>query len=124
MHYQEDFVDSGVDGSSMVGLPGDLHLFPPTANTSDVLNLAARVADVIRLPARGTVVVVLVWRDRFGASSNDYDLFLLPDSTKALVAESTDPQTGAQDPVEGFVYTNNTGANDVLNPQLLIRRQS
>jgi hypothetical protein len=113
-HYQEGFVDSGTDGTSFVGLPGDLHLFQPTVNTYDVLGLGAMVADVIDLPAGATVTIQLAWNDALGASSNDYDLFLVQNSTGAVVDWSIDPQTGTQDPTERVVYTNNTGAEDVF----------
>ncbi len=117
-HYREDFFDSGVDGAPIVGFPGNLHLFQPTADTSDVLGLGRTVTDVIDLPAGATVVVSLIWNDPLGASNNDYDLFLLrkgifgclnfPD----VVARSIDPQNGTQDPVEKIGYTNSTGADD------------
>ena len=111
-HYQGSFVDSGTDGTAFVRLPGDLHLFQPTANTSDILGWGATLSDVIGLPAGASVVVYLVWNDPFGASSNDYDLFLVQQSTGALVASSIDFQTGTQEPVETLAYTNNTGAED------------
>jgi hypothetical protein len=118
-HYQGVFVDSGTDGTPFVGLPGDLHLFQPTADTSDVLGLGSTVTDQIHLPAGAAVVVSLIWNDPFGASNNDYDLFLLrsgifgclnfPD----VVAWSIAPQNGTQDPVEVIEgYINNTGADD------------
>jgi len=118
-HYQEDFVDSGVDGTAIVGLPGNLHLFQSTADTSDVLGLGPTVTDQIHLPAEAAVSVFLIWNDPLGASNNDYDLFLLrkgifgclnfPD----VVAWSIAPQNGTQDPVEAILgYINNTGAED------------
>ncbi len=111
-HYQGSFVDSGVDGTAIVGLPGHLHLFQATADTSDVLGLGSRTSDVIRLPTGATVVIFLVWNDPFGASSNDYDLFLIQNSTGLVVARSIDPQSGTQDPVEALIFTNNTGVDD------------
>jgi hypothetical protein len=36
MHYQGTYADSGTDGTAYVGYPGDLHLFQPTATTSDI----------------------------------------------------------------------------------------
>jgi hypothetical protein len=127
-HYQENFVDSGVDGTSIVGFPGDLHLFRATPNTSDVLGLGPSTGDAIFLcdtsglggVCKGkinpgsfdTVVIFLEWNDPFGASSNDYDLFLIQNSTGAVVAKSTNSQTGTQDPVEALIFTNNTGKDD------------
>jgi hypothetical protein len=103
MHYQGVFVDSGVYGA---------HLFQATAGTSDIYGLGATIADVIHLPAGSNVSIVLTWNDPFGASSNDYDLFLMQGATEAVLASSTNPQTGTQQPVEGFAYTNDTGADD------------
>ena len=114
MHYAGRYVDSGTDGTAYVGYPGDLHLFQPTATTSDILGWGATVSDVIDLPAGANVYLQLTWNDLFGASSNDYDLFLVQSSTGAVVAYSIDPQTGTQDPVESLSYINNTGAEDAF----------
>ena len=46
-----------------------------------------------------TGTIVLQWADPLGASSNDYDLFLV-DADGAVVASSTDTQDGTQDPIE------------------------
>ena len=43
--------------------------------------------------------IVLQWADPWGASANDYDLFLV-DSEGGVVASSTDTQSGSQLPVE------------------------
>ena len=106
-HYQEDFVDSGVGDAS-----GNLHLFQLTAETSDLLALGPRVSDVIFLRNGAVVLIILTWNDPFGASGNDYDLFLIQDSTGIVVAESFDLQDGTQDPVEGFLFMNDTGIDD------------
>jgi hypothetical protein len=111
-HYQGGFLDSGTDGTPFLGLPGDLHLFQPTANTSDILGWGASLSDAIYLPLGASVNIVLVWNDPFGASSNDYDLFLVQYSTGDVVRWSVHPQTGAQEPVEEITYTNNTGIDD------------
>ena len=111
-HYQESFVDSGVDGILLTGLAGMLHLFQPTANTSDILGLGAMEFDPIFLPNGATVNIFLDWGDPIGASANDYDLFLMRDSTETVVVGSENFQTGTQDPVERFSYTNDTGSDD------------
>ena len=107
-HYLGAYADSGVDGTT-IGLPaGHLHRFQATSNTSDVLGLGPRPYDLIELPTNGEVVVVLEWDDRFGASTNDYDLFLVEQSTGAVVARSTNrdcPFATPRDPVECFDYT-------------------
>jgi hypothetical protein len=127
-HYQENFVDSGRDGTSIVGFPGDLHLFQATPSTSDVLGLGPSTGDAIFLcdtsglggVCKGkinpgsfdTAEIILEWNDPFGASKNDYDLFLIQSSTGRVVASSRDPQTGTQDPLEALIFTNNTGKDD------------
>ena len=46
--------------------------------------------------------VMLQWSDAFGASANDYDLFLLNAAGTAVIAASTDTQNGSGDPFEGI----------------------
>ena len=47
----------------------------------------------------GVNPIVLQWADPLGASTNDYDLFLV-DENGDVVASSTDTQDGSQDPIE------------------------
>ena len=47
----------------------------------------------------GVNPIVLQWADPLGASTNDYDLFLV-DEDGAVVASSTGTQDGTQDPIE------------------------
>lgn len=111
-HYQETYLDSGVDGSATTGESGDLHLFQATPNgnqTSDILGLGPGSYDEIDLKSGGEVVIFLTWNDPFGASANDYDLFLVDANTGKAVASSTNRQTGTQDPLEFISYTNETG---------------
>ncbi len=99
-HYRGDYVDSGMDGTSIVGAAGDLHLFQPVPGvTTDVLGLGSTVTDKIQLGAFGEVVIILTWNDPFNSSTNDYDLFLMDDNTKAIVAKSTNRQ-GTTSPFE------------------------
>jgi Subtilase family len=112
-HYAGQYVDSGTD-PGYVGYPGDLHLFQPSATTSDILGLGATHSDVVELPAGANVLIDLTWNDPFGASSNDYDLYLVQSSTGTVVAESADTQSGTQDPEESLGYINNTGAEDAF----------
>jgi hypothetical protein len=60
----------------------------------------------VQLSPGETVTVVLQWNDQFGSSSNDYDLELRLNSNGSLVASSNGFQTGTQDPLEAFSYTN------------------
>src|SRR5262249_8130542 len=104
----------GVDGSTISGIgnPGRLHLFQRTADTTDVLNLGPQPHNLIALPPNGEVVIFLSWNDPFGASANNYDLYLVQQSTGRVVASSTDVQNGRQDPVETIDYVNRTGGQD------------
>src|SRR5262249_27332344 len=113
-HYIGTYVSSGVDGTTVGGIsdPGRLHLFQRTADTTDLLNLGPQPYNVIALPANGEVVIFLSWNDPFGASANNYDLYLVQQSTGRVVASSTDLQNGRQDPVETIDYVNRTGAQD------------
>ena len=47
-----------------------------------------------------TTAVDLFWSDPLGASSNDYDLFVLNAAGTAVLAASTNIQSGSQDPFE------------------------
>jgi hypothetical protein len=81
-----------------------------TADTTDVLALGpARITSFRCLP-NGEVVIFLTWDDPFGGSTNNYDLDLVRQSTNAVVASSTDVQSGAQDPVEAIDYVNTGGS--------------
>jgi hypothetical protein len=121
-HYYGLYDDSKVNGNTISGISnsGDLHLFQQTDDTSvqpplvttDVLGLGPKPYNVIELPAGAEAVIFLTWDDTWGASSNNYDLYLVEQSTGKVVASSTDVQNGTQDPVEEIDYTNNTGAQD------------
>ncbi len=112
-HYYGAYVDSGVDGTTISGVSngGHLHLFQRSADTTDVLGLGNQPYNVIQLPANGEVAIFLTWDDPFGASRNNYDLYLVRQSTGAVVASSRDVQNGGQDPVESIDFVN-TGAAD------------
>jgi len=112
-HYIGTYTSSGVDGTTISGIatPGRLHLFQRTADTTDVLGLGPQPYNVIALPQNGEVAIFLSWNDPFGGSSNNYDLYLVQQSTGRVVASSTDAQNGRQDPVEVIDYVNR-GAQD------------
>ncbi|HMD36440.1 MAG TPA: choice-of-anchor D domain-containing protein, partial [Vicinamibacterales bacterium] len=114
-HYFGAYADSGVDGSTISGVTngGRLHLFQQSADTTDVLGLGARPHNVVRLPQNGEVAIFLSWDDPFGGSGNNYDLYLVRESTGAVVASSRTVQGGRQDPLEFIDYVNN-GAFDTF----------
>jgi subtilase family protein/ASPM-SPD-2-Hydin domain-containing protein len=115
-HYLGLYTDSHVNGSSITGVvnSGDLHLFQAQTNpaTTDQLGLGPKPYDLITLPAGGEAAIFLTWDDPFGASSNNYDLYLAQESNGAVVDKSTDAQSGSQDPFEFIDYINNTGAQE------------
>ena len=49
---------------------------------------------------QGAIAYLLKWADPLGASTNDYDLYLLDESLTTVVAASTTVQDGEQDPFE------------------------
>lgn len=111
-HYYGTYTDSRVDGRTMPGIvrAGNLHLFQQTADTTDVLGLGPQPYNVIALPRGGEVAIFLSWDDPAGESSNNYDLYLVNQTTGRAVAGSVDVQRGAQDPIEFIDYVN-TGAS-------------
>jgi hypothetical protein len=115
-HYYGAYADSGVDGTSISGITnsGHLHLFQRTTDTSDVLGLGAQPYNVIALPQNGEAAIFLTWDDPFGASGNNYDLYLVQQSTGRVVASSTDVQSGRQDPAERIDYVNRGAADRFL----------
>jgi hypothetical protein len=137
-HYEGQYADSGMDGTSITGEGGNLHLFQAVPNsTTDNEGFGPSIADpatvpgVNIVPAGGRLVVSLVWDDPFGASTNDYDLFLVPLTCSGFspsnllplppcsisgppVGASTDSQTGTHDPVEVAAYTNSMSATQAI----------
>src|SRR5262245_61016676 len=113
-HYYGTYVSSGVAGTSVSGItnPGRLHLFQRTGDTTDLLGLGPQPYNLIALPPNGEVAIFLTWNDPFGASGNNYDLYLVQQGTGRVVASSTDVQNGRQDPVESIDYVNRTGQQD------------
>src|SRR4051812_17308113 len=66
--------------------------------------------------AAAAQVLDLFWSDPIGASSNDYDLFLLNSTGTTITAASTDVQNGTGNPVEE-IYT---GFNLASNSRIVI----
>jgi len=100
--FEGDFKDGGpVTLSPPVSLneggTGRLHSFSPTAA---VQNFDALTVSTSR--------VSLKWSDPLGASSNDYDLYVLNAAGTAILGFSAAGQSGTQDPFE-FASTNASG---------------
>jgi hypothetical protein len=108
-HYIGGYTASGVDGSSVSGISnsGHLHLFQSSADTTDVLNVGAQPYNLVALPRGGEIVIFLTWDDQFGHSGNNYDLYLVSQTTGAVVAKSADVQSGSGDPIEALDYVSN-----------------
>jgi subtilisin family serine protease len=68
----------------------------------------------VNAPPGQRIQCVLQWDDPFGASANDYDLYLYRKGTNERVASSEKPQTGSQNPVEVLTYTNPGATTDHL----------
>jgi Calx-beta domain/CHRD domain/Subtilase family len=83
--FQGDFVDGGPN--AVIGPGGTVNNF----GGGTLFNAVTQ--------ASGNPVN-LYWADPLGASSNDYDLFVLNATGTAIVIASTDVQSGTQDPFE------------------------
>jgi len=95
--WEGDFVDGGPAGSPISpSHTGELHNFGTVVSpqTYDVLTVS-------------TTVISLKWSDPLGASTNDYDLFVLNSTGTSVTAFSASAQTGTQDPYE--VVSSSTG---------------
>ncbi len=103
-HYQEPF---NFCGASFY------HVFQATSSTIDLAPFGPRCDDPLLVPAGGLAVIFLQWNDPFGASCNDYDLYLYVHDSATLLAASDDPQTCFQDPTEVIVWQNPL-SSDVL----------
>ncbi|HEV8268525.1 MAG TPA: S8 family serine peptidase, partial [Thermoanaerobaculia bacterium] len=86
--WEGDFVDGGASAAPLP-LTGNVHQFQAMpAQNYTVVNTAS------------TRPLYLFWSDKFAASGNDYDLFVLNSAGSAVTASSTTTQSGSQDPLE------------------------
>ena len=83
--FQGDFVDGGPD--AVVGPGGTVNNFGGGTLFNAVIESSGNPAN-------------LYWADPLGASTNDYDLFVLNATGTAIVSASTNVQNGTQDPFE------------------------
>jgi hypothetical protein len=82
------------DGGTLDLVPGGkIHDFNPGTAVSQYDTITA-----------SGFLVNLHWSDPLGASNNDYDLFVLTDTGGAVVASSTNIQSGTQDPYEAIFF--------------------
>ena len=103
---------------SACGNAGDSHYqgdFYPTSGATSRHDFSEGTSSYrylyVNLDQGENVIVVLQWDDQFGASNNDYDLYLRRYSDNQLVASSIGYQTGTQDPLESLSYTKSTSGN-------------
>lgn len=97
--WEGDFVDGGAVGTPVNAKGGNLHSFGATAY------------DNVTQQGSG---VVLFWSDPLGASTNDYDLYVLDTTGANVVSSSTTVQNGAQDPFEIIVNPPSVGQRVVV----------
>jgi hypothetical protein len=98
---------------SAAGNWGDDHyqgMFSPLSGYPDLHDFGAGdpFFDVL-VPPYGSLIILLQWNDRFGASGNDYDLYLF-DDVGGLLGVSEEVQNGGGDPLELVIWTNDTGS--------------
>lgn len=97
-HWQGQYVQ-GSSFSYIGGRNGNLHEFAPGVESNAVSVNTGR-----------TLRVFLQWSDAWGASSNDYDLYLADANTGQNLAVSNSTQNGNDNPFESITYTNNSGS--------------
>jgi len=113
-------VAGGVSYHSSAGNEAQSHVeqdFVPVGGGNGSHDFAAGGKDAfdeMTVPAGATLTCILQWNDPFGASANDYDLALL-DKDLNIVAFSTDPQNGTQDPIEVVSVVNATNASQTAS---------
>ncbi len=94
LHYQGVFTDTDEDGFHEFDVSLGL---PYMNNSGETLD--------ITIPPSAFVRIFLQWNDPFGASSNDYDMFVIQpanpnDPAVVIVSSSENPQDGDDDPIE------------------------
>jgi hypothetical protein len=97
--FQGDFVDGGPST-------------PPLPLTGNVHNFGGSNFDTIAVGSGNPIN--LFWADPLGGSANDYDLFVLNNTSTTVVASSTNVQNGTQDPFEQVSTGNMTGNRIVV----------
>ncbi|MEQ0557843.1 S8 family serine peptidase [Amycolatopsis sp. NEAU-NG30] len=96
-HWEGDFADSG---KPIGKFAGTAHNFAGAAGT--------QIFEPLSAASGSGVPVTLHWSDPLGASSNDYDLYLL-NSAGAVVSFSQNVQDGTQDPYERITTQGGAG---------------
>ncbi|MGD0651032.1 MAG: Ig-like domain-containing protein [Verrucomicrobiia bacterium] len=103
--WEGDFADGGAVSSPEVGR---IHNFGGGTNYNVITTS----------PPSG--YMFLFWSDPLGASTNDYDLFVLNSTGTSVLFSSTTRQNGTQDPIE-YVYS---GSTSLVGDRLVIVKYS
>ena len=108
-----------------------MHVFQAVPGvTVDNESFGPSIADPATVLPSGRIEVFLTWNDPVDASSNDYDLFLVPLSCDGFASgtafpvppctisggpltSSMNPQPGTQPPVESLVYINPSASSRI-----------
>ena len=98
--WEGDFADGGA-------------VAPPVTGTGNVHDFGGAVTQNV-ITSGTTNPVNLYWSDPLGGSGNDYDLFVLNAAGSAVVAASTNLQTGTQDPYEQTAGAANVTGNRIV----------
>lgn len=99
--WEGDFSDGGQAPPPLPSTAGRIHNFASGVNANTVLAGGSQLR------------VDLFWSDPLGASTNDYDVYVLDSTLSSVVASSTGSQTGTQDPYE-HLDTLSSGENIVI----------
>lgn len=97
-HYQEPYQPC----------PGEaaFHRFAATEQTLDRGGLGPRCDNPVLVPAGSTLRVLVQWNDPWGASCNDYDVYIFAHDSPTALAASQNFQFCAQNPTELAVWQN------------------
>jgi hypothetical protein len=117
--------DGALTSNSAGVFEGDFNASGSASFTKDSKTGTIHNFGTISSPINGDIIesqgnaYILYWADPLGASSNDYDLFIL-NSAGNVVSSSTDIQNGTQDPIEEL----NTVSNFVAGDRLVVFKTS
>lgn len=104
---------AGNSGASHYQKQFNNYTMPSSVNTSHFHDFNPNEQGLQLLPIflgnNSSTQLVLEWNDKFGASSNDYNMYLF-DTSGQIVAYSNNPQDGNDDPIEYIYYENTSGS--------------
>lgn len=110
MYFSSAANSGSVDNNTSGTYEGDfsgMAATSPVPTTGLVHNFGGNGYDTVTAPSSSNIAS-LFWADPLGGSANDYDLYLLNSTGTAVLASSTNVQSGTQDPAEIFQSTSLT----------------